>query len=380
MRYPRIIKHYLKKDFFQGRALLILGARQVGKSTLATSLIKEFKPKQVASFNGDDPDDVELLSSASLTFLKQLAADKKVIFIDEAQKVPNIGNTVKLIVDNFAKEKQVVLTGSSTLNILDRTQEPLTGRKFVYHLFPLSLEELLKKHSRLDIRRNLELYLIYGLYPKVVTTSGLEQKLRILDELTDSYLYKDIYEFQAVKNPQVLRKLLKALALQVGQLASTNELASLLGISKNTVVNYIDLLEKSFVIFRLPAYTKNKRREISRRNKIYFWDTGVRNQLAENFKPLKLRDDLGQLWENFLIAERLKHQAYHRKRTTNYFWRSYDGAEVDFIEDTPEVVNGFEIKWSKKTTRPPKKWLAYPNTTYYTVNQDNFFDFVLGKI
>ncbi len=281
------------------------------------------------------------------------------------------------MVDHFKKTKQVIITGSSSFNLLDKTQESLAGRKIVYHLYPLSLEEIYPQKDVLQLQKELENYLIFGNYPEIVSQETFTEKIELLRELTSSYLYQDILEFQQLKNSAVLLNLLKALAFQIGQEVSYAELANLLGVDKNTVERYVDLLEKNYILFRLPPYARNKRREISKLRKIYFCDLGIRNALINNFNFLAQRDDVGALWENFIICERLKFQAYHRIYADNYFWRTYDGAEVDFIEEREGKLFGFEFTWSgNKRKRNPQKWQQYPNSSWQVVTKNDLDDFV----
>lgn len=354
----------------------MLGARRVGKSTLLNFLLSgQSENYKISKFNGDDPDDVSTLSGGGLDYLKSVVGEKSIVFIDEAQKLPNIGNITKLMVDHYGKTKQIILSGSSSINLLDQTTEPLTGRKYVLNLYPLSVEEILTFQDLIAVKKRLEQILLFGLYPEVYIESSFEEKKEILDELTSSYLYKDILELQNIKNPNVLRDLLKALALQVGSEVSYNELSSLLGIDKNTVLNYVDLLEKNFVVFRLGSYRTNKRREISHGKKIYFWDLGVRNDLINDFRDLSLRTDVGALWENFCVAERIKYQKCHKIRVNNYFWRTYDGAEIDWVEEYPDRLDGYEFKYnSYKKVRVSKTWQSKGNTNFKIVNPENFLN------
>ncbi len=369
--YKRILKQNISKKFFKGKILVITGARQVGKTTLSLELIKNISDKY---FNCDNPTDREQLANKDLEFLRQLIGDSRVIFVDEAQKVENIGETLKLLVDFYKTKKQIIVTGSSSLNLLDQTQEPLTGRKHVYSLFPLSLEEIYPSKDYLKLIKELESLLVFGSYPEVVSKSSFEEKEELLRELASSYIYKDILGFQEVKSPDILVKLLKALALQIGSQVSYNELSKTVGIDKKTIERYVDLLEKNSIIFRLKPFTKNKRREISKLKKIYFCDVGIRNAVINNFNFSDTRKDMGMLWENFIISERMKFRAYHKINADQYFWRTYDGNEIDLVEEKAGKLSGYEFKWNSKKVKKdnPFDWLD----SYKTITKKDLSKFV----
>lgn len=378
--FKRIVKKSIKSKFFSGKIIIIAGARQVGKTTLALDLLKGLEAgEKTKIFNCDNPTDREFLADKNLDFLRNAVGEAKVVLIDEGQKVSTIGQTLKLLADHYKKEKQIVVTGSSSFNLLSSTEEPLTGRKKVFRLFPLSLEEIFPNKDLLTIQKQMESLLIYGSYPEVISESSFDEKIETLKELTSSYLYKDILEFQNIKNPEILTKLLKALALQIGHEVSYTELASVVGIDKNTVEVYIDLLEKNFIIFRLPPFFKNKRKEISKLRKIFFCDLGIRNAIINNFNLLIDRDDVGSLWENFMIIERIKYQNYHRIHANNYFWRTYDGAEIDFVEEREGKTFGYEFKWNKRKRKiaPPESWLLETGYSYEMITPDKILEFVL---
>ncbi len=376
---PRILETKLKKDSFKGKALILVGPRQVGKTTLIKEILrKTYKNVKIKSLNCDNPRDLEVLEEKDLEYLENVIGDSKILFIDEAHKVPNIGQTLKILVDHYGKRVQIFVTASSSFNLLDKTQEPLTGRKFVYNLYPLSLEEIYPEKDYLKIQKELESLLIFGSYPEVVKKRTFEDKIQLLRELSTSYLYKDILEFQQVKNPNIINKLLKALALQIGQEVSYTELSSLLAVDKNTIERYVDLLEKCFVIFRLSPYTQNKRKELSKLRKIYFYDLGIRNAIINNFNSFDSRDDIGKLFENFMIVERLKYREYHQIYSDQYFWRTYDGSEVDLVEDRGGKLFGYEFKWKeKKWSKKPLKWLEYKNSSYDVITKENLNKFIL---
>lgn len=371
-KFKRKFEDHIKQDFFKGKIIIISGARQVGKTTLVEHILQGYD--NLLSLNADDPKDRLNLEGRDFDYLNNFIGDRDVIFIDEAQKIEEIGNTLKLLVDNYGEEKQIIATGSSSLNLLSNTSEPLTGRKYVYELFPLSLGEIYEGKDMLSLDKELELLLVYGTYPAVYT-SGIVQKERLLREISKSYLYKDILELEQVKNPAYLDKLLSALALQLGSEVSLSELSNLVGLDLKTIERYIDLLEKNYVIFRLPPYYTNERKVLSKQNKIYFYDLGIRNAIINNFNPLSRRNDRGALWENFLILERMKSNAYEGRYVSKFFWRTYDGAEIDYIEKYADSLDGFEFKWSKQRNSP-KTWLEYPNATYKLINIDNYKEFL----
>ncbi len=380
MYYPRLLTKPVGSTFFSGKAVIIVGARQVGKTTLSKKIITEFKKigKSSYAFNADNPTDREMLNNKDLEQLKGLVADYDIILIDEGQKIETIGQTLKLLVDFYGETKQFIVTGSSSFHLLDMTSEPLTGRKRVFNLYPLSQLEIFSS-DLLKARKNLENLLIYGTYPEVVNTESLTTKQDILQDISSGALYKDILEFQLIKNPSVLNNLLKALALQIGNEVSYNELSGLLGIDNATVEKYIDLLEKSYVIFRLPPFFTNKRKEISKSKKIYFYDVGIRNTILRNFNTLDLRNDTGALWENFLITERLKKNEYSRKFPHTYFWRTLNQSEIDYLEERNQQLSAFEFKWNPKKAHEqvPKAFRdAYPNTPFNFITPENYEKFV----
>ena len=376
--FERLLKKALSKKFFQGKAIVIAGARQTGKTTLSLELIHEFSDKKVKIFNCDNPTDREVLENRDLEFLKQLVGDVQFVIIDEGQKVENIGQTLKLLVDHYKKKKQIIVTGSSSFNLLESTSEALTGRKYVYNLYPLSVEEIYGK-DQLTLLKELETLLIFGSYPEVVTKKSFDGKRELLKELSSSYLYQDILEFHRIKNSSTLANLIKCLALQIGSEVSYTELAVTIGVDKKTVENYVDLLEKNFVIFKLSPYSKNKRKEISKLKKIYFYDLGIRNAIINNFNFLDSRNDVGALWENFMIAERLKYRAYHQIYADHFFWRTYDGSEVDLVEEREGKLFGYEFKWNekKKKRKSPQAWADYEKSSYEEINRKNLKNFII---
>ena len=371
----RELESILKKQFFKGKVLVLYGARQTGKTTLLKELIKEF-PDDSVYLNCDQPNIAAQLSNKTSEELNFLTGNKKIIFIDEAQRVENIGLSLKLLIDNYP-EKQIVATGSSSFDLANKINEPLTGRKFEYHLSPFSLRELLPKYQNLlTLSAHLEQRIIYGMYPDVV--ENLSDTKEILFNLTTSYLYKDVFEWQQIRKPDLIIKLLKAIALQLGNEVSYYELSKILGVSKETIISYISLLEKAFVVFRLGAFNRNLRTELSKKIKIYFWDTGIRNALINSFNPLSDRQDVGALWENFMISERFKHNEIAGKYSSSYFWRTTTQQEIDYIEEYDGMLHAYEFKWNKrKKAKLPRSFnTAYPENSFEIINRENFYGFV----
>lgn len=351
----RILEERIKSKFFKGKVIIIVGPRQVGKTTLGLKVTETYER---IIFNCDNPTEREILNNRDINYLEGIVGKAKIVFIDEAQKVETIGQTLKLLVDHYKAEKQIIVTGSSTINLLDNTHEPLTGRKIVFKMFPLSIQEIYSE-KKLDLMKDFEQNLIFGTYPEVFTQKSFNEKIEILKELSASYLYKDLLEFQLIRNSSVIFNLLKALSLQIGNEVSYNELSNLLGIDKITVQKYVDLLEKSFIVFRLAPYTKNKRKEISKHNKIYFYDLGIRNAIINNFIFSDSRNDYGQLFENFCILERMKYREYNGINANHYFWRTYDGAEIDLVEEREGALFSFEFTLGNHAKKAPEGWKDY---------------------
>ncbi len=369
----RTIQDNVEKVLFKGKIVVIYGARQVGKTTLVKEIQKKYSENS-SYFNCDEPDIRRAFIDKTSTEIKAFLGNKKLIIIDEAQRVKNIGLTLKLIVDNFPSI-QIIATGSSSFDLSNEISEPLTGRKYEFFLYPISLEELKAIYSDLEIARVLENKMIFGMYPEIVMANDdAENKLR---NIATSYLYKDILQYQNIKNPEVLNKLLSALALQISNEVSYNELASIAGVDKKTVANYIQLLEKTFVIFRLSPFSRNLRNELKKMRKIYFYDTGIRNALINNFNSLDLRTDKGALWENFMISERIKYNNNHGKSKSIYFWRTHTQKEIDYLEEYEGKLEGYEFKWEKDNFTRPKEFLeTYKNSAIELINKNNFQRFV----
>ncbi len=372
--YPRIIRTQIERDLRDLNKIIILyGARQVGKTTLVKELIKDHP--NTLSINADQLVYNEVFSSRDLHKMQELIGSKNLLFIDEAQNIRDIGINLKILHDEMPHLK-IIVTGSSSFDLANNIQEPLTGRTKTYRLFPISAEEIIGHSSIFELKKQAESLLIYGAYPEIMRTIGAETKIDRLEELTSAYLYKDILQLSGIKYADKIRKLLQMLALQIGSTVSLNELGRALGMSHETVANYIDLLEKGFIIFRLGGFSNNPRKEITKMSKIYFYDLGVRNNLINNFNPLDMRTDVGGLWENFLIVERMKKIKYARQRVNTYFWRTYSGVELDYIEEANGVLHGYEMKWGKPS-KPNASWLAaYPNAQYSCIHRENFVDFV----
>ena len=343
----RTLQSVIEQHMFKGKVIIVLGPRQVGKTTLmeqiGANLSSDAKP--LLSFNCDEPQDRALLTNANSAELSMMLGTAKTVIIDEAQRVPNIGLTLKLIADKF-KEKQLIVTGSSSLELANKLTEPLTGRKFEYTLLPISTQEVVANNGMLEAVRLLESRLIYGSYPDILNKKDDVKEL--LFELTNSYLFKDIYAMQEVRKPELLEKLLVALALQIGSEVSFHEISQIVHSDVKTVERYINLLEQCFVVFRLSGLNRNLRNELKKSKKIYFYDNGIRNALLENFSPLNLRQDVGALWENFFVSERRKFNLHNRRFVKSYFWRTQQQQEIDLIEEADGVFYAFEIKWNEK--------------------------------
>ncbi len=377
----RDLQNIIDSKFGKGKVIILIGPRQVGKTTLLkTMLSKAASSNSVQYWNCDEGEVRSMLSNNSSAHFKSLVGNSKFIVIDEAQRIKDIGLTLKILHDNFP-DVQFAVTGSSSLDLSNTINEPLTGRKFEYNLFPFSTNELINHTNMLDEIKLLESRLIYGFYPDVVNNPGDEKE--ILSNIVSSYLYKDVFEFQDVRKPAIIEKLVQALALQVGSEVSFNELGNLLGIDTLTVQRYVDLLEKAYVIFHLHSYSRNVRNELKKSIKLYFYDNGVRNAVISNFSPCSLRSDIGALWENFLISERLKNNAFQNKKAKYYFWRTTQMQEVDFIEEFDGSFSAFEFKYNSKkaSTKCPLTFSRnYPEIPFSVVTKENYIDFVRAEI
>ena len=369
----RLIYSQITQRFFKGKVILLYGPRQVGKTTLIKAIAHEYKTLWL---NGDESDIKVLFEKPTSSQLKNLVGSSELIVIDEAQTIPNIGLVLKLMVDTMTGI-QIIATGSSSFELADKLSEPLTGRKYEFRLFPFSFEELKNHSNLLNERRLLEQRLLFGSYPEVVNEPG--DARQTIELISNSYLYKDILRFGNIKKPHVLEKLVQALALQIGQEVSYNELSQLVGVDKETIERYIDILEKAFVVFRLSALNRNVRNELKKAKKVYFYDTGIRNAIIKNFNPLALRNDVGGLWENYLVAERMKRNSYKQMYVNSWFWRTSTQQEIDYLEEEGGQINAWEFKWKpKKNVRFPSAFLdGYPGGTTQVVDQTNFENFLL---
>lgn len=373
----RLLFSEIKNRLLNSQKIIVLyGARQVGKTTLVQSIIKELKLKSL-SLNADEEKYSTVFSARDLGKMLLLVEGYELLFIDEAQRIPDIGINLKILHDARPNLK-IIVTGSSSFELANKTKEALTGRTWTFTLYPIAISELRQTFNLFEINDLFEQFLIYGTYPDVLNLPNQADKISFLHELTNAYLYKDIFELATIKYPEKLRKLLQLLAFQAGSEVSLSEIANNLQINKATVETYIDLLEKAFVIFRLSGFSRNLRKEVVKMDKIYFYDLGVRNALINNFNTLDARMDKGQLWENFLVIERLKNNHYQKRFVQSYFWRTYTGAELDYIEEQNGQINGFEFKFSEKISSPPKTWSeTYPESTFVCVNRANYLDFIL---
>ena len=368
----RQLRKTLRERIGSGKATIVLGPRQTGKTTLIKQTLKDLG--EYLFLDGDDPVVREELSNANTEKLKSIIGGNSVVFIDEAQRIHNIGLTLKIITDQI-KPVTLFVSGSSSLEINQEINEPLTGRKWEYNLYPISWKEFQEYVGFIKAKQQLEQRLIYGMYPEVITAEGNEKD--ILQQLASSYLYKDVLSLAGIRKPEIIEKILKALAFQVGSEVSYNELSNLVQADKNTVSNYLDILEKTFVIFRLQPFSKNLRNEISTKRKIYFHDNGIRNSLISNFAPLEFRQDKGALWENFLITERIKQNHYNNRYANVYFWRTKQHQEIDFVEEKDGMLHGFEFKFSGKKTKFTKAFKkAYPDALTNLIDTDNFQEFI----
>jgi len=373
----REIEQAIYSRLFSGKAILLMGPRQVGKTTLIDAVLSR-RTEPILRLNGDEPDVRELLTDITSVRLRSLIGSHRIVFIDEAQRISNIGLTLKLIVDQIP-HVQVIATGSSALELAATINEPLTGRKFEFYLYPFAFAELVAHHGELDETRALADRLVMGSYPEIVTAPDLAiERIKLL---ADSYLYKDLLTLEELKKPQLLEKILRALALQIGSEVNTAELSRLLGVAIKTVEKYINLLIQAYIIFELPAFSRNVRNEIRKGRKIYFHDNGIRNAVIGNFQPLENRTDIGPLWENYLVSERQKLWANHATAPARHFWRTTQQQEIDYIEAAADSLAAFEFKWNAHArAKFPKTYSrAYPESSVQLVNPKTYAEFLTPK-
>ena len=374
MLIKREIQKKIERDLWKRKIVIIYGARQVGKTTLVNQILKKYS-EEAEYYNCEESDVAEGLSAGTSTALKNFFGEKKLIILDEAQKIRDIGVKLKLLIDNYP-EMQIIATGSSSFELANIINEPLTGRFYSYQLYSFSLFELKQIYSETEVNRLLERFLRLGLYPEIIKL-GEQEAQKQISSIASNYLFKDIFTFQEVRNPEVLAKLTQMLALQLGNEVSLEELSNSLGVSIETVERYIVLLERAFVIFRLPAFSRNLRTEIKKSRKIYFYDCGIRNSLIRNFNSLDLRSDVGALWENFCITERMKANQRKDLSPNQYFWRTYSQKEIDYLEERDGRLFAFEFKWNKKKTKIPKEFLdTYENAEFKIINKENYLEFL----
>jgi len=373
----RHIEKMLDDFIVPGKVFILYGPRRVGKTSVLQKHV-QMKFRNYFIGTGDDIQVRKILSSEDLIQITNSFQGYTGIFIDEAQRIPNIGWGLKLLVDHNPNLK-IIASGSSSFELSNQTGEPLTGRSIPYAMFPVSISELVANYGRMSVMQNLNDYLIYGTYPEALSAINYDQKQKYLFNLRNSYLFKDILELENLKNPDKLIDLLQLIAFQIGHEVSMNELSRSLGIAKQTVERYLDLLEKSFIIIKVRGYSSNLRKEVTKSHRYYFYDNGVRNAVINNFNPIGQRMDSGMLWENFCFIERLKKQNYDSILSNNFFWRTYDRQEIDLIEDRNGILYGYEFKWnSHKKCKVPKAFKdAYPKSEFACITPDNFWDFIL---
>lgn len=370
--YARTLQPEIEKRIGSGKAIIVTGPRQVGKTTLMKTI---FGSSPYLFLNGDDPSTREMLHEASTERIRAILGSHTRVFIDEAQRIPDIGLTMKIITDQFP-QVQLFASGSSSFDLANQLNEPLTGRKWEYELYPISWEEFEQHKGYFEAHQQLENRLIFGFYPDVIMSPGDE--IPVLRNLANSYLYRDLLIHGGIKKTDALDKLVRALAFQVGSEVNFSELSQMTGLDAKTVSRYIDILEKGYVIFRLGSFSRNLRNEIKKNNKIYFYDNGIRNMITGNFDSLGLRSDKGALWENFLVSERIKQMAYKSSLGRSYFWRTKQQQEVDWVEDSGGNITGYEFKWDARgKNRFPQTFTKTYNAETKTIDKNNFREFVI---
>lgn len=379
MNYQRTIFDQLYENIGKKPILVLYGSRQVGKTTLIKAIMTKFA--NTLYLQGDDPKEALLLEHRSAKELSDLVSGYELVVIDEAQRVKDIGITLKLIADNVASAR-VIATGSSSFELANKISEPLTGRNRKFYLYPLSIKEVVDAYGEMQVNKGLDSYMTFGMYPAIVNALSGEEKAILIKELAGDYLFKDLFLFGDIRNSFAFEKLAKLLALRIGSEISYTELAKEVGVSRDTIYTYINLLEQAFIVFRLtPLYT-NKTKEINKRHKIYFYDVGIRNALIGNTDPIDIRPDKGAIFENFFIAEKIKERAYGMRSSDIYFWRNRQGSEVDFVESlsSNKDMSAYECKWKKKTTMPIPFEKAYPNAHFDSITIENIVDHFVKKV
>ncbi len=375
MVIKRLLQEKISKRITPGKVVVIYGARRVGKTVLLRELVNSFEGKTLL-LNGEDYDVQSMLANRSVANYRHLFNGVELVAIDEAQNIPNIGSVLKLMVDEI-DGLSVIASGSSSFDLLNKTGEPLVGRSVKFQLTPLSCKEISSVETPFEMSQNLEQRMLYGMYPEVVTMSSNDMRIEYLREIVDSYLLKDILAVDGIKNASKMQNLLRLIALQVGSEVSYDELGTQLGMSKNTVERYLDLLSKVFVVYRVGAFARNIRKEVCKAGKWYFYDNGVRNAILNNFSPLAVRNDVGHLWENYFLSERRKYIHNNLKYIEQYFWRTYDKQELDLVEECDGNLLAMEIKWGKKTPKLPNVFAnAYQGAEFQVINKDNYLDWV----
>ena len=375
MEIQRQLESRIKQYLVSGKVNLLVGARRVGKTFLLKKIIKESEESYLW-LNGDDESTHDLLAERTVTNYKRLTSGISLLVIDEAQMIKDIGLKLKLMIDEIPNLK-IIASGSSAFALSYKIGEPLVGRGHWHTMYPVTQSELKNHESYVDTLRNLEERLLYGTYPEVLQISYLQEKIQYLKEITNSYLFKDLLTFDEIRNSDKIKTLLKLIAFQVGKEVSYDELGKQLGMSKNTVEKYLDLLSKVFVIYKVGAFSRNLRKELSKSSRWYFYDNGIRNALVDNFSPLSLRNDVGELWENYLMTERLKKNKYANNDAEMYFWRTYDQQEIDCIEIKNQEILAFEFKWGNQKAKIPKAFAeAYPEAKFEIISKENYLDFI----
>lgn len=375
MYIPQRQLENLEKLLSPNKAVIIYGPRRCGKTTLLNKFLEKTKEKYLL-VSGEDITVQRYLGSQSIPKLKSFVGQNTLLAVDEAQKIKGIGLNLKLIIDHV-KGVKVIATGSSSFDLAQHIGEPLTGRKYTLRLFPLAQLEIAQIEQPFETEANLDARLIYGSYPEIILSEDIKQKERYLKEIVSSYLYKDILELEGLRHSDKIVRLLQLLSFQIGQVVSYSELGSQLGMSKNTAEKYLDLLEKTFVVYKLTGFSRNLRKEISKSPRYYFYDNGIRNALINNFNLLEVRNDVGMLWENYIVIERIKKQEYLQISSNNYFWRTHDQKELDWVEERKGMLYGYEIKWRKDKSKPPRDWLeTYKKAKYKILNKENYLAFI----